>query len=98
MQIDTSEPEALNITSGSGPLSQMTYAPFATFSGSTPSRIGRFWRVVRMHEGPFERLSIASHAAPVSFASAGRNTATFGIARMAASCSTGSWVGPSSPT
>ena len=34
----------------------------------------------------------------VSLASAGRRTRSPGIARMAASCSTGWWVGPSSPS
>ena len=33
----------------------------------------------------------------VSFASAGRTTCKFGIARNAQRCSTGWWVGPSSP-
>ena len=38
------------------------------------------------------------HAATVSLASAGRMTCRKGIARSVASCSTGWWVGPSSPT
>ena len=38
------------------------------------------------------------HASAVSFASAGRITRMPGIARIAASCSMGWWVGPSSPT
>ena len=38
------------------------------------------------------------HASTVSFASAGRITARFGINRSDITCSTGSCVGPSSPT
>ena len=38
------------------------------------------------------------HAAAVSVASAGRYTWKLGMARSIASCSMGSWVGPSSPT
>ena len=40
----------------------------------------------------------SAHAWLVSLASAGRMTRSPGIARMAASCSTGWWVGPSSPS
>ena len=44
-------------------------------------------------------LKIANpHAAAVSRPSAGRMTMRFGIVRIAARCSTGSCVGPSSPT
>ena len=38
------------------------------------------------------------HASAVSFASAGRTQYMFGCARRIASCSTGWWVGPSSPS
>ena len=53
--------------------------------------------------GPAARKAASGHAADpqpaaVSVASAGRNTLTFGCARSIASCSIGSWVGPSSPT
>jgi hypothetical protein len=45
------------------------------------------------------RVSTATfHATAVSFASQGRITMTFGIARRFASCSTGWCVGPSSPS
>ena len=44
------------------------------------------------------RRSIATrHPTVVSFASAGRKTVMLGVARRVASCSTGWWVGPSSP-
>ncbi len=43
--------------------------------------------------------SIATRqASTVSLASAGRMTSRFGMARSAAICSIGWWVGPSSPT
>ena len=41
---------------------------------------------------------IVAHAAAVSFASPGRTTSNPGMARSAATCSIGWWVGPSSPT
>ena len=41
---------------------------------------------------------ITRHASATSLASAGRSTIRPGIARSEASCSTGWWVGPSSPT
>ncbi|CAM3924848.1 hypothetical protein ISCU110981_19905 [Isoptericola cucumis] len=40
---------------------------------------------------------IPRQAQAVSFASAGRTMSRFGMARSAARCSTGWWVGPSSP-
>jgi len=42
--------------------------------------------------------SAISQASDASTASQGRNTRRFGIARSEATCSTGWWVGPSSPT
>jgi hypothetical protein len=57
-----------------------------------------FWRVNSRAVGPFLFFSAVTHAAAVSVGSAGRITVTFGMQRNAASCSTGSWVGPSSPT
>ena len=42
-------------------------------------------------------FKIAAQAAAVSLASAGRTTSSPGIARNAARCSIGWWVGPSSP-
>jgi hypothetical protein len=47
--------------------------------------------------GPACRWRIDFHACTVSLASAGRTTVRPGIARTAARCSTGWWVGPSSP-
>ena len=48
--------------------------------------------------GPSQTLTALAQAAAVSFASPGRITVSWGIARSDATCSTGSWVGPSSPT
>ena len=50
------------------------------------------------HTGPVSSSRITRHASAASFASAGRITVRFGIARIAARCSTGWCVGPSSPT
>ncbi len=47
--------------------------------------------------GAVVRSMAALTACAVSLASAGRMTSRFGMARMAASCSTGWWVGPSWP-
>ena len=60
--------------------------------------VGTFWRVSAMATGPSVRVSAACQAATVSRGSAGRQTCRFGIVRSAATCSTGWWVGPSSPT
>ncbi len=48
--------------------------------------------------GPSRSWTITRHASAVSVASAGRSTTSPGIARSAARCSTGWWVGPSSPS
>ena len=52
----------------------------------------------RARPGPSARSSATFQAYVVSFASAGRITQRFGIARSAARCSTGWCVGPSSPS
>ena len=61
------------------------------------SRVGRAWRVRISAIGPSRRLTASFQAATVSLASAGRITVRLGIARSAARCSIGWWVGPSSP-
>ena len=48
-------------------------------------------------DGPLVSISAAFQHSAVSTASAGRKTSRLGIALSAASCSTGWWVGPSSP-
>ena len=67
-------------------------------SPSPRSNTGMFWRVSAMPAGPAWRRSISSQTTAVSVASPGRTTVKFGIARSAASCSIGWWVGPSSPS
>ncbi len=63
------------------------------------SSTGRFWRERISRTGPSTSSSTATrHASAVSAASEGRITVRFGIARSAAMCSTGWWVGPSSPS
>ena len=56
-----------------------------------------FWRLRINADGPSWRTT-STHAWIVSLASAGRITCRPGIARSAARCSIGWWVGPSSPT
>ena len=56
-----------------------------------------FCRVSARATGPVLCLSANRHASAVSFASAGRMSVKFGIARSAVSCSIGWCVGPSSP-
>ena len=58
-----------------------------TFCRVRTDRSGRWWRLVQ-DGAPGQAVSLAS---------AGRTTASRGIARSAARCSTGWWVGPSSP-
>ena len=58
----------------------------------------RFCLVSTRAVGVFSEDAAVSHAADVSIASQGRNTRRLGMARSMASCSMGSWVGPSSPT
>ncbi|SKU52822.1 Uncharacterised protein [Mycobacteroides abscessus subsp. abscessus] len=64
-----------------------------------PSRIGTPWRVSAKPTGPVLdwRSRTVAQAYAVSFASPGRTTERLGMARRAARCSTGWWVGPSSP-
>ncbi len=50
-----------------------------------------------MAVGPSMRLTATSHAPAVSPGSPGRITHSPGMARRAARCSMGWWVGPSSP-
>ena len=58
---------------------------------------GTFWRVRTRATGWWVRSIATRQASATSFASAGRITSRPGIARSEASCSTGWWVGPSSP-
>ena len=51
----------------------------------------------RLEGFPEITASAAFQHSKVSVASAGRNTSRLGMARRAARCSTGWWVGPSSP-
>ena len=51
----------------------------------------------RAATAPCGSASAAAQHSAVSTASAGRNTSRFGMARSEARCSTGWWVGPSSP-
>ena len=92
--VDTSDPVAI---STAPPPSRSTYPPRAAPpSRPVRSRTGTPWRVPRMMAGR-RWLSTVSQASTISPASAGRNTAMLGMARMAARCSMGWWVGPSSP-
>ena len=70
-------------------------APRATAEPSVTT--GMFWRLSTSAVGP-SWSTMSAHAAIVSLASAGRMTCRSGIARSVARCSTGWWVGPSSPT
>ena len=56
------------------------------------------WRVSTSATGWWRRSMLTRQASATSLASAGRNTSRPGIARSEASCSTGWWVGPSSPS
>ena len=68
--------------------------------GRTLSRssVGRAWRVRTRTAGSWRRFMMTRQASATSLASAGRSTIRPGMARRAASCSMGWWVGPSSPT
>ena len=57
-----------------------------------------FWRVSASPHGPAVRSRIAFQAPAVSLASPGRTIERPGMARSAAMCSIGWWVGPSSPS
>ena len=61
------------------------------------SSTGTFWRVSTRAAGWCFCRTITRHASATSLASQGRITFSPGIARKEASCSTGWWVGPSSP-
>ena len=76
------------------------YAPrsaTSTSNGCVRASTAVFCRVSESSVGPSWRVSAEAQAAAVSTPSAGRHTCRFGIARSAASCSTGWCVGPSSP-
>ena len=61
------------------------------------SQVGMFCRVSTMPAGLAWFSSMTFQAAATSLASPGRTTSRPGMARSEASCSTGWWVGPSSP-
>ena len=99
----TSDPVPIRITSGSPSASLSTYAPLATPEVSAnPSvprgTIGSACRVRISAAGRSVLRSRVAQAAVVSLASAGRITSSPGISRRDATCSTGWWVGPSSPS
>ena len=58
---------------------------------------GRFWREKHIEVGPSLRSIAFAHATADSVVSQGRHTSMLGIRRSVAVCSTGWWVGPSSP-
>ena len=60
--------------------------------------VGTPWRVSDRTEGVCLDDSASSQASAVSTVSAGRKTHVLGVAREMARCSTGWWVGPSSPS
>ena len=108
--ICTSLPVPMRMTSGSPPASPSpltasasTYPPRAVSSAlASPdaperSNTGTFCRVRHSPAGPFGRSRMARQATAVSLASAGLTTSRPGMARSAHRCSTGWWVGPSSP-
>ena len=65
-------------------------------ASAVSARTGSSWRERMRAVGP-SLLTAMRQAWAVSLASAGRITRSSGMARMAASCSTGWWVGPSWP-
>ncbi len=94
----TSLPVPTIITSASGS-SLSTYAPRRTPSYTRSrgrSSVVSGWRHSTSPVGP-DCSSATSHAAAVSFASAGLMIVRPGIARRLARCSIGWWVGPSGP-
>ena len=95
MATATSLPVATMTSAGSPSASRTTPAPRSTAEPSVHT--GTPWRVSTSTVGP-SWSTAARHAAAVSLASAGRITCRPGIARSVARCSTGWWVGPSSPT
>ena len=62
------------------------------------SRVGSAWRDSTRATGSCRSGMITRQASATSLASAGRMSMMPGMARSDASCSTGWWVGPSSPT
>ena len=94
----TSLPVPMMTTSSGRSESASTYPPQATAPQSVvPASTGTSCRVRSRAVGPSASMA-AFHAPTVSLASAGRKTSRPGMTRSAATCSTGWWVGPSSPT
>ena len=99
-QMCSSEPVPIRIRSGSSlEDSRSTYAPRSMASSGMSSgfRIGSPWRLSTSAVGVSVCPIANCQASAVSFASPGRTQYMFGCARRVASCSTGWWVGPSSP-
>src|SRR5271154_6223214 len=97
-----SEPAPSKMMSAGLPaVSAITYPPRrAPLAGANlvRSRVGTFWRESASRIGPCVCVIATRQASTASLASPGRITVRWGIARREATCSTGSWVGPSSPT
>ena len=60
--------------------------------------IGSFWREKMSTTGDLGVVMAMRQASVLSLASAGRSTTILGMMRRASTCSTGWWVGPSSPS
>ena len=94
----TSEPVAMNIISIASPDSFLRIYPPRSASLPVCSIAGRFCLESTRQVGVCAEVSAEYQAAFVSTSSAGLNTCMFGRDLSMVSCSTGSWVGPSSPT
>src|SRR5271154_1681563 len=98
----SSEPAPSKMMSAGLPaVSAITYPPRrAPLAGAdlVRSRGGTFWRESASRIGPCVCVIATRQASTASFASPGRITVRWGIARREATCSTGSWGGASSPT
>ncbi len=93
----------MRMTSGAFPLggSASTYAPRCSPDAGayfSRSRVGSACRDRNRATGSWRRGISQRHASATSLASAGRMSTRPGTARSEAICSTGWWVGPSSPT
>ena len=99
MAMETSDPEAINVTSRLPSAPARAYPPFALKFSSVCSvrRHGRPWRERESTEGVEDVVSASPQHSAVSIISHGRYTFKFGIARKLERCSTGWCVGPSSP-
>ena len=96
---ETSDPEAINITCRFPSASAKIYAPFEDKFADVyfVLNVGSPCLVSASTEGVFFERKAISQASAVSTLSAGRITKVLGVERLIAKCSTGWWVGPSSP-